>query len=453
VKTIGKYIVRGLLGRGGMARVYKVEIPIIRKIAALKRLAPNPLLETMMGREKLHQLFVSEAITMANLRHRHIVEIRDFEVNHSAPFYIMDYFAHNLGERIGESYQTDLPSRVIAPDKAIDYTRQILSGLARLHAAGIIHRDIKPFNLLITDDDTVKICDFGLSKLRGETFSGPGNVNVGSPWYAAPEQEADPNQVRPAADIYPVGVMLYRMLTGRLPQTPREPVSHFNSDLDTCWDHMLARALATDPGQRYQSAAAMRQALDAIDAHWQDRKQRVCRLAEPAVDAGIQSIPKRSCRQRPIKIGPDDARRQLGLDALWRPEVWVANQFEQLAAGVVVDRATDLMWQQSGSVYPVTWPEAAEYIRQLNQMSVAGQNRWRLPTVDELATLLTPLPSGTDFCVQPVFDARQRQLWSCDRKSFVSAWYIHVEMGFVGWLDFTASCYVRAVCIANGPLP
>ncbi len=228
VKSIGKYIVRGLLGRGGMARVYKVEIPIIRKIAALKRLAPNPLLETMMGREKLHQLFVSEAITMANLRHRHIVEIRDFEDSRPAPFYIMDYFAHNLGERIGESYQTDLPSRVISPDKAIDYTRQILSGLARLHAAGIIHRDIKPFNLLITDDDTVKICDFGLSKLRGEIFSGPGNVNVGSPWYAAPEQEVDPNQVGPAADIYPVGVMLYRMLTGHLPQAPPQPVCQFN---------------------------------------------------------------------------------------------------------------------------------------------------------------------------------------------------------------------------------
>jgi serine/threonine protein kinase len=192
MRKIGKYTICGMLGRGGMSKVYKVKLPVIGKLAALKVLDPDPLLIDLMGVEKVKELFISEAVTMANLRHPNIVGISTFDDSDGKFSYLMDYYCNNLGVMIGESYRTDEPSRVISVDKAIHYTRQTLEGLACLHHAGIIHRDIKPYNILITDQDIAKICDFGLSKRRGELFEGPSNLNVGSPWYAAPEQEEKP---------------------------------------------------------------------------------------------------------------------------------------------------------------------------------------------------------------------------------------------------------------------
>ncbi|MGD8960215.1 MAG: serine/threonine-protein kinase, partial [Desulfobacteraceae bacterium] len=205
MRTIGKYRIRGLLGRGGMSRVYRVEIPTIQKVVALKRLEPDPVLVDLMGVEKIRRLFVSEAVTMARLRHPNIVAVWDFDESEGVPYYLMEHYSHNLGEMIGETYIVERPSRAIPVDKALHYLRGLLNGLACLHYAGIVHRDIKPFNILVTEQDTAKICDFGLSKLRGETFAGPKQLKVGSPWYAAPEQEADPNAAGFCADVFAVG--------------------------------------------------------------------------------------------------------------------------------------------------------------------------------------------------------------------------------------------------------
>jgi serine/threonine protein kinase len=192
MKKIGKYEVCGLLGKGGMGTVYKVRMPVVGKVVALKLFRPHPNLVTLLGEEETRRYFVKEAITMAGLRHPNIVAIWDFHGSKDLTFFVMEYFCNNLGLIIGETYRVEEPSRIVSVDKAIDYTRQILVGLSRLHQAGIIHRDIKPYNILVTDQNTVKITDFGLSKLRGEDFGKPSNLMVGSPYYAAPEQEEDP---------------------------------------------------------------------------------------------------------------------------------------------------------------------------------------------------------------------------------------------------------------------
>jgi len=241
MKRLGKYIVRGLLGRGGMSKVFKVEIPPIGKIVALKLLEPHPVLVNVLGAARIRDLFLAEATTLARLQHPHIVAIRDFDEAGGKPFYIMDYFFSNLGLLLGESRRTEEPSRTVRLDRAIDLIRQTLSGLACLHHHGIIHRDIKPFNLLLNEQGAIQICDFGLSQLRGETVITPPHLKVGSPWYAAPEQEADPDGVDARADLYAVGVTLYRMLTGMLPAPEPLPPSAVNPDLDAAWDAPAAR--------------------------------------------------------------------------------------------------------------------------------------------------------------------------------------------------------------------
>jgi serine/threonine-protein kinase len=444
MNRIGKYKIQGLLGRGGMSKVYKVQLPVVGKIMALKLLDPDPLLVNLLGNHKIRDLFISEAKKLAGLRHPNVVEIWNFDEAEGRPFYLMDYYFNNLAALIGETRWTDRPSRIIRLDKAIEIVRQILSGLACLHHAGIIHRDIKPFNILLTDLDTVKICDFGLSTLRGEKVSVPSNLNVGSPWYAPPEQEANPNRVDSSADLYATGITLYRMLTGRLPTESPERPSQFNPDLDEAWDHYLLKTIAHKPSERFRRATDMLSELEGLEAAWQERKDRICRI--PAQALADCPEPEAIClRKNPIKIAPREARRSFKIDVLWRPAQYVRNDFETQGRDLIFDAATGLVWQQAGSQYPLTWHEAGKYVDTLNQQQYAGCSRWRLPTVDELMSLLTETPHGQDFCIAALFDPVQRTLWSCDRRSFTAAWYVSVNMGFVAWQDFSAYFYVRAV--------
>ncbi|KPJ77081.1 MAG: hypothetical protein AMJ54_09365 [Deltaproteobacteria bacterium SG8_13] len=449
MKTIGKYTIRGLLGRGGMGKIYKVEHPVIGKISALKLLAPDPLLITLMGLTKLQAMFTAEAVTLAGLRHPHVVEILDYDLDGGQPYYLMQYYPNNLGTMIGEGARTDRPSRRIGIEKAVDYARQTLEGLAGLHDAGIIHRDIKPFNLLVTDQDSIKICDFGLSKLRGDKYAGPANLKVGSAWYAPPEQEQDPDSVDFSADLYSVGVTFYRMLTGRIPAREYVPVRRFNAQLDASWDRFIRKAIAPKSQDRFPTAAGMLAGLQELETAWEEQKGKICGLPRPkAGKPEGASSGKADPRSSPAKIEPSKAREFFPVDDLWRPVRRASETFEVHRHGVVSDRSTGRLWQQSGSAFPVTWPQARDYVEALNRSRFAGLRHWRLPTVEELLTLLTDDPQGEDFCIEPIFDRTQKWLWSCDRRSFTAAWYVSVEHGFVGWQDFTAAYSVRAVHVS-----
>jgi serine/threonine-protein kinase len=400
-----------------------------------------------LGEDELRRLFVTEAVTMAGLRHPNIVDIWDFHESEDLTYFIMEYFCNNLGVIMGETYLVEEPCRIVSVDKTLHYTRQVLEGLSRLHQAGIIHRDIKPFNILVTDQDTAKITDFGLSKLRGEIFEGPQNLMVGSPYYAAPEQEEDPNTVDVRADLYPVGVMFYRMLTGALPIDSYQKPSECNPDLDADWDDFLVKATATDRRSRFGTANQMLKALDALHVAWEEKKDKMCEM--PPEDLVSKSAPTDSewaPRRESVKVRPREARKVFGADDRWRPAQYVTNDFQVNGDGTVTDRATGLTWQQAGSDFPMTWHEARDYVETLNRKSFAGRESWRLPTVNELITLLTDVPRAGDLCIEPVFDQNERWLWSSDRRSFVAAWYVSADMGYISWQDFSCYYYVRAVC-------
>jgi len=343
MRTIDKYRVCGLLGRGGMGKVFKVELPVIGKIVALKLLDPVPLLLDLIGPEKIRTLFMTEAETIANLRHPHIIDVWDFGEAAGKLFYTMDYYCSNLGSIIGETYQTETESRILKTDKVIHYIRQTLEGLACLHHTGIIHRDIKPFNILITEQDTVKICDFGLHKLRGELFGGPPNLKVGSPWYAAPEQEEAPDGVNFSADIYSVGIMLYRMLTGRLPRENPDTPSRHNPDMDEKWDAFILKSIAPQSSRRFTSATEMLAVLENLDSDWQKKKERMCTLER---DQNINLANTDSCEEKPqtsarrkdcIKVALKKAMTTFGLDHLWRPLCFTKNKFKIRSADMVQD--------------------------------------------------------------------------------------------------------------------
>ena len=446
MKYIGKYTIRGLLGRGGMGKILKVQHPLIGKIFALKLLDPDPLLVTLIGWDKILDMFKTEAVTIAGLRHPNIVEILDYDESGGKPYYLMEYYVNNLGVMIGETSRTEQASRTIKIEKAIRYTLQTLNGLDCMHHAGIIHRDIKPYNLLVTDYDAIKICDFGLSKLRGEKFEGPSSLKFGTAWYAPPEQEDNPDSVDFSADLYAVGITLYRMLTGVLPEEGYLPVSRLNADLDDAWDDFIKKAIAPRPAKRYLSAAEMLADLKLLQTDWEAKKEQICLLPElNKTDTAEKAPPRLNLRSSPIKINPFSAKKTFALDNLWRPARFLQNEFELNPDQTVTDRATGLVWQQSGSEFPLNWSGAQVYIQELNSSQFAGSRTWRLPTIDELMTLLTELPHGEDYCIEPIFAQRQKRIWSCDRRSFIAAWYVSIDMGYVAWQDFTGYYHVRAV--------
>jgi serine/threonine-protein kinase len=112
--------------------------------------------------------------------------------------------------------------------------------------------------------------------MRGEGVAAPKHLKVGSPWYAAPEQEQDPDTADARADLYAVGVTLYRMLTGTLPANPPQAPGSLNPDLDEDWNEFILRGIAREPVRRFASAVDMLQSLDALDHDWQARRDRSC---------------------------------------------------------------------------------------------------------------------------------------------------------------------------------
>jgi hypothetical protein len=154
----------------------------------------------------------------------------------------------------------------------------------------------------------------------------------------------------------------------------------------------------------------------------------------------------RALREKPVKAAPGDAAALFGVDELWRPKRFIPNDFTDKGDGTVWDKATGLLWHKVGSTRRMPWTEAQLFVAGLNRHRFAGKARWRLPTVDELMSLLTPVPHQDDYCMEPLFGRDCRWLWSADRRSFAAAWFVSVQMGYVSWQDFTCRYSVRAVC-------
>lgn len=450
MRSIGKYQIKGLLGKGGMGRVYKAMLPKVEKIVALKHLTPHEHMEQLLGKEQIDNLFFTEAQVLANINHPHVAGLLDFDYDQSGrPFFVMEYLCMNLGDLIGETYDIEQPTRLLSPERAARYMDQTLAGLDRLHEAGIIHRDIKPYNLLLTDDDRVKIIDLGLSRLRGEVKDLPETFKIGTPYYAPPEQEMNPDQADERADLYSAAVMAWRMLTGTLPPEFDEPPapSTVNPMLGDVWDEVLRRGIDADPARRFQNCAEMRAAINDAFCKWQKTIEQTCRWTPPESAYQKPSV-RQSPRKPPLKVRRNRALSVFGLDDRYRPAKQVTGEFQKLDAHRVLDNALGLIWQPSGSPYPLDWYCAQAYIDRLNKENFGGIDRWRLPTVDELLTLIEPKTVLGDFCQPAIFDNQKNRLWSSDKKSFTAAWYVHTEMGYVDSQDRTCRFYVRGVADA-----
>lgn len=243
-----------LLGRGGMGAVYTA-----RQVSLGRRVALKLLPEELSRDPAAAVRFQREAQALAKLNHPNIVGIYDFgETASGSFFFVMEYVeGANLQQLI---HRGELPL-----GRALDVVRQVCDALEYAHQQGFVHRDIKPANILVDAEGRVKVSDFGLAMFLQddapqETMPSPTMTRgiVGTPEYIAPEQRRGDRAVDHRADIYSLGVMLYEMLTGRIPYGAFEPPSH-RSEVDKKMDRVVLRAMQEEPEKRYQHAGEVRQ--------------------------------------------------------------------------------------------------------------------------------------------------------------------------------------------------
>ncbi len=435
---ISRYKVLGLLGRGGMGRVYKVLRPELNRILALKLLRPEEILEGLLGREEIERRFWHEARIMGETEQENIASAVDAGVHDGEPFLVLEYLCMNLGLLIGETGTVEDPTRPLPPVRALDFLEQTLYGLARLHREGIVHLDIKPANLLLTRRDEIKLIDFGLSKLPGIPLNPPKGLMVGSPYYASPEQEKDPDAADERADLYSAGVVLYRLVTGELPQGNPDVGDH--SLLGPEWTAFFRRALQADADNRFPHAWAMLEAVAELREKWEGRREAACpagALQGPGERAEAGAKP----RSEPIKTGPAGTGPPFpGLNRLMQPERAFPGQIRKTDDGFL-DRATGLIWAERISVFPASWDRCGEYLA-----TPRDGGAWRLPTVEELITLLRPKRVLGDFCAPDPWRAETRKwVWSADRRTAAQAWLVDLEQGAVLAADRTCLFHVLAV--------
>jgi predicted Ser/Thr protein kinase len=264
-ERIGRYEVLGELGQGAMGVVYKARDPQLERTVAIKTLRRDLGLPPEEYAD-LRKRFAQEATAAGRLNHPHIVTIHDVIDIGDVPYIVMEFLqGQSLGELIGG---VPLP-----PARAVPLVVQVCEALDYAHAHGVVHRDIKPGNIMVLAGDVAKVSDFGIARIAGSAVTRTGVV-VGTPAYMAPEQLRG-RVPDGRSDLFSLGVVLYEALAGRNPfqceeltatlyqvvQVDPPPLSEKNSAISAALARVTTRVLAKEPEQRYPTARALAEAL------------------------------------------------------------------------------------------------------------------------------------------------------------------------------------------------
>jgi hypothetical protein len=292
-QRVGDYEIVGLLGVGGMGRVYRVRNVISDRTEAMKVLLPD-----LVAQPDLAGRFISEIRMLASLDHPNIAQLHTaFQVDNQLVM-MMEFVEGSTLEQIAK--QGPIPQSDI-----INYIQQVLAALSYAHGRGVVHRDIKPANIMVTSQGTVKLMDFGIAKSHTEQDLTRPGTTMGSLYYMSPEQVRG-GTVDARSDIYSVGVMMYELLAGRRPfvadsayeilnqqcnVVPQPPVE-VNHQMPAPLSDIIVCAMAKDPVNRFQNAQALSNALRQVAAMQNDpTKRQEAAFTSVTIPAAAQPAP------------------------------------------------------------------------------------------------------------------------------------------------------------------
>lgn len=267
-----RYRIDELIAHGGMATVYRAHDIRLGRTVALKILAPS-----LVSDPGFVDRFMAEARATAALMHPNVVAVHDQGVFDEFPYLVMEFVN---GRTLREVLRDNGP---MTPAHALEIMRSVLAGLASAHEAGFVHRDVKPENVLITRDGHVKVTDFGIARVLAAApeDTATGSVILGTMGYVAPEYVAN-RQTDQRSDVYSAGILLFELLTGRVPFTANSPIdvaylhvnnevpapSTYQPDIPPAVDHLVLGATKRNPNERMQSARefqdGVNRALNAV---------------------------------------------------------------------------------------------------------------------------------------------------------------------------------------------
>ena len=262
-KLDGRYELHEIIGIGGMAVVYSaIDLEQNRKVAV------KLLKEEYLANDEFRRRFKTESKVISVLSHPNIVKVFDVCLGDRLQYIVMELVD---GITLKEFIELQ---KILSWKDSILFVSQVLSALVHAHENGIVHRDIKPQNILLTSSGTIKVTDFGIAQFMRQNAADTGRT-IGSVHYMSPEQ-ARGDKVDTRADLYSVGILLYEMMTGRLPFDSENPTQvammqmsaatiaprKLNPDIPVGLEEIITRAMRKDPDERYQSAAEMLMALE-----------------------------------------------------------------------------------------------------------------------------------------------------------------------------------------------
>ena len=311
----GDYQIVGILGAGGMGKVYKVRNTISDRVEAMKVLLPN-----LAEAPELADRFIREIKLLASLNHPNIAALHTALRLENQLLMVMEYVeGRTLDERLKEGPVTIW--------EAMDYMAQVLSALSYAHERGVVHRDIKPANMMVAPNGQIKLMDFGIAKAMADRRLTQTGTTLGSLFYMSPEQVKGSAELDGRADLYSVGVTLYEIVTGTRPfkgdsdysimvahlQQPAVPPIQVDPTLPPTLNEIIMTAIEKEPGARFQSAQAFRGALESV-------KQTLVPPAQ-AHPGAVAAAPPPPPPPRPQAVPPPPPPQQQQ-----QPPVWAQQQ-------------------------------------------------------------------------------------------------------------------------------
>lgn len=468
--TLGKkYKVEKEHDKGGMAKIYKVFDRLAKEYRAIKTV-PNVLSYDSEALERLR----NEINNAQKISHPNVIRVYDLIEDRGRYLLVMEYIdGKNLYQVLKDSSDKRLKEYEV-----IKYMIQVSKGLKEIHRRGIVHLDLKPKNLMLAKEGEIKVLDFSISKMTDELMKARFHAFAeGTLPYMAPEQLSENyGNKNEQTDIWSLGATMYFLLSGKYPfgndteriKDPAEKPSERNLfHVSVMTKNFVMKCLQKDRTKRYKNMNEVLKELNRIKKYLEENDSETeasttgYHIETTVNDPGVVPVLEKEISKiefpTVLRFEPYEwlskgevikmIKEKCFFDSNWNRDGEFRNQFElkSFSTGqVVIDAAVGLMWHPGGTPGFMSLEKAVKWLEELNNSCYAGFYDWRLPTLEEAASLLQQRKDKSSFYIGANFSVEQQCIYTGDRIDETRVWLVDFKEGNV-FSDFPNYGYIRPV--------